>query len=368
MVVSDPQDLKYVRPAMTQMLCKAYDSYSPDLVLFNGDNILGNHLLDARFGNRKVAFGADATFESMKEALSKLLTDVDSRNIPFAMVYGNHDDMNLLTKEEQMAIYHSYDNCLEMNISDKSVDCDTYVITLTDKNGKVIWAVYMLDSAWQDKDRERKCHCEIKKETVDWFIRTSNALKESNGGKPVPGIVLTHIPLPEIYNLLKECDENTPGAIKCDDGKYRILNDSVASGIMMEAPSVVTEENGLFDAMADNSGVKAIVFGHDHSNCFDGTYRNIDILQTGAASFRCYGNVNTKGIRLIDLQKDGNYSTRFIKYKEIMGDTVSSNIRYFNNADEHAVKKYSILGSAAIAASAITVFKIIKHIIKKSEG
>ena len=45
MQVSDPQDMKYVRKAMVKMLDNAYDLLKPDLVLFTGDNILGNHLL-----------------------------------------------------------------------------------------------------------------------------------------------------------------------------------------------------------------------------------------------------------------------------------------------------------------------------------
>lgn len=52
--VSDPQDLQFVRKTMVKMLDKAYDRISPDLVVFTGDNILGNHLRDARFGSRKV--------------------------------------------------------------------------------------------------------------------------------------------------------------------------------------------------------------------------------------------------------------------------------------------------------------------------
>lgn len=48
--VSDAQDLHFVRRAMFRMLDAAYDRVRPDLVIFTGDNILGNHLGDARFG------------------------------------------------------------------------------------------------------------------------------------------------------------------------------------------------------------------------------------------------------------------------------------------------------------------------------
>ena len=44
--VSDPQDLPHARKAMLRMLERAYDTLQPDLVLFTGDNTLGNHLHD----------------------------------------------------------------------------------------------------------------------------------------------------------------------------------------------------------------------------------------------------------------------------------------------------------------------------------
>ena len=59
--VSDPQDMHYPRRSMLRMLDKAYDTIKPDLVVFTGDNVLSNHLLDARFGNKHVAEGYEAT-------------------------------------------------------------------------------------------------------------------------------------------------------------------------------------------------------------------------------------------------------------------------------------------------------------------
>ena len=128
MQVSDPQDMKYVRPAMVKMLNNAYDAVKPDLVLFTGDNILGNHLLDARIGNRQIASGKEATLKVMRESIDNIAAPLQRRGIPFAMIYGNHDDRNLVSKDEQADIFRSYSCCLPMNIDDPTVDCDTYNI------------------------------------------------------------------------------------------------------------------------------------------------------------------------------------------------------------------------------------------------
>ena len=105
MQVSDPQDMKYVRKAMVKMLDNAYDALRPDLVLFTGDNILGNHLLDARFGTKPVAGGKSATYEIMCDSIRHITAPLEKRNIPFAMIYGNHDDRNDISKNEQADIF-----------------------------------------------------------------------------------------------------------------------------------------------------------------------------------------------------------------------------------------------------------------------
>ena len=48
--VADAQDMHFVRKAMLTMLNAAYEKLDIDLVVFTGDNILGNHLCDRRFG------------------------------------------------------------------------------------------------------------------------------------------------------------------------------------------------------------------------------------------------------------------------------------------------------------------------------
>ena len=80
--VSDAQDLQFVRRAMVKMLDAAYDRVKPDLVVFTGDNILGNHLRDARFGSRKVILSPDGEYCAMKKAINNIAEPVDSYVTP----------------------------------------------------------------------------------------------------------------------------------------------------------------------------------------------------------------------------------------------------------------------------------------------
>lgn len=365
MQVSDPQDMKYVRKAMVKMLDKAYDKVKPDLVLFTGDNILGNHLLDARIGNRQIAQGKEATYEIMKASINHICAPLEKRNIPFAMIYGNHDDRNLVSKDEQADIYRSYSCCLPMNDGANGLDCDTYNIPVLSSDGsKTVFNLWMLDSAWYDKEADRTFE-EVKKETVEWYKATSAQLRDLNGGKNVDSLMFLHIPLPETENLVEPCMPDDEGAVKFAHHPlkgWRRLKPDMARGVISEGPCMLSNSNGLFDAVLECGDVRAIVTGHDHLNSFEGNYKGVDFIQTACASFRCYGN-NCRGVRVfvIDENNPADYVTYTLDYFEICGNGIPETLRYYWDADEHEKKKLALLGSAGAAAAAGIIYSLVKR-------
>lgn len=360
MQVSDAQDMKYVRKAMVEMLDNAYDKLKPDLVVFTGDNILGNHLLDARIGSRQIASGRAATLSIMRDSIRHICLPLEKRKIPFTMIYGNHDDMNLVSKDDQADIYRSYSMCLPMNTRNGRVDCDTYNVPVFSHDGsKLIFNLWMLDSAWYDK-AEDKCYQAIKPETVEWYKQTSQQLKDSNGGKPVPSLMFAHIPLPAITNLIEQCGQNDIGALKTEKGWVRLRPD-IARGSMGEYPCVLPDDGGIFEAALECGDVKGIVSGHDHRNCFEGKYKGIDFIQSSCASFRCYGD-KTRGVRIfeIDERDPENYMTYFFTYDDLCGRGIAAKTRYFFDADELEKKKFTALAGVAATVAAGVAGALIK--------
>lgn len=351
MQVSDPQDMKYVRKAMVNMLDNAYDALRPDLVLFTGDNILGNHLLDARIGDAQVAGGKSATMEIMRDSIHNIVAPLEKRNIPFAMIYGNHDDRNDVSKREQADIYRSYKGCLPMNNSCNGLDDDTYNITVLPSEGdKPLFNIWMLDSAWYDK-KEDKCYERIKPETVEWYKKTAAQLKEQNGGEPVPSLMFLHIPLPEIENLIEPCMPDECGAVKTHKMGWCRLKPDITRGVMSEYPSVLEDGAGLFDAVLECGDVKGIVTGHDHVNCFEGKYMGVDFIQTSCASFRCYGN-ETRGVRIFEFDErdPSEYITYFFNYADLCGRGTLAKLRYAVDADGYLQDKTAFIKDAASTA------------------
>ncbi|MDY4255223.1 MAG: metallophosphoesterase [Oscillospiraceae bacterium] len=355
--VSDPQDLQFVRKTMVKMLDAAYDRVNPDLVVFTGDNILGNHLRDARFGSRKVILSPDGEYEAMKTAIHHIAEPVDRRGIPFTMIYGNHDDMNFISKEKQAEIWRGYDSFVGLDDSGDSGDVATFNLPVMSSDGKkTAFNLWFIDSARLDK-AEEKCHTGVKKQAVEWYINKSNRLKEQNGGKSVPSVLFQHIPFSEMTRLNSPCKKDDYGALplfkKGEPEKYIRLDPAVADGFLGEPIDGCEENNGEFDAIKKQGDVAAAVFGHDHRNNFIAELDGIRIFQSSAASFRCYGN-RFRGVRVIEINENEPESvkTYFLTYSELCGNGPVSRLRYIWDADGEGKKKAALI--AFVSAAAIT--------------
>lgn len=355
--VSDPQDLQFVRKTMVKMLDAAYDRVNPDLVVFTGDNILGNHLRDARFGSRKVILSPDGEYEAMKTAIHHIAEPVDRRGIPFTMIYGNHDDMNFISKEKQAEIWRGYDSFVGLDDTGDSGDVATFNLPVMSSDGKkTAFNLWFIDSARLDK-AEEKCHTGVKKQAVEWYINKSNLLKEQNGGKPVPSVLFQHIPFSEMTRLNSPCKKDDYGALplfkKGEPEKYIRLDPAVADGFLGEPIDGCEENNGEFDAIKKQGDVAAAVFGHDHRNNFIAELDGIRIFQSSAASFRCYGN-RFRGVRVIEINENEPESvkTYFLTYSELCGNGPVSRLRYIWDADGEGKKKAALI--AFVSAAAIT--------------
>ena len=355
--VSDPQDLQFVRKTMVKMLDAAYDRVNPDLVVFTGDNILGNHLRDARFGSRKVILSPDGEYEAMKTAIHHIAEPVDRRGIPFTMIYGNHDDMNFISKEKQAEIWRGYDSFVGLDDSGDSGDVATFNLPVMSSDGKkTAFNLWFIDSARLNK-AEEKCHTGVKKQAVEWYINKSNRLKEQNGGKPVPSVLFQHIPFSEMTHLNSPCKKDDYGALplfkKGEPEKYIRLDPAVADGFLGEPIDGCEENNGEFDAIKKQGDVAAAVFGHDHRNNFIAELDGIRIFQSSAASFRCYGN-RFRGVRVIEINENEPESvkTYFLTYSELCGNGPMSRLRYIWDADGEGKKKAALI--AFVSAAAIT--------------
>lgn len=356
--VSDAQDMHIPRKAMFKMLNKTYDKVKPDLIVLTGDNILGNHIDDALFGNRKSAKTKDAMLKRMRKALGLLLDPIEKRKLPFAFIYGNHDDMNIISKKEQAEIYGEYDYCVPYNTDDDSVDCDTYNIPIyssTDDN-KMKYNIWMLDSAGSDENGN-PTYGRVQPETIEWYERKSRQLRLENNG-PVMSLMFQHIPVAETLSFFEKCNADDKGAIRFGEDTYLRLDPTKAKGYAFELEGNDEPDHGQLTAIKKCGDVCGLVFGHDHTNCFTGEIDGVNIIQTPGASFRSYGNMISRGTRVfvIDEKDPTVFETYTIGYFDLFGKKFSSVLGYIFSADEYEKVKALILALGGVIVVGLIVY------------
>jgi hypothetical protein len=157
MQVSDPQDLQFVRPTMVKMLNDAYDKYKPDLIVLTGDNILGNHLRDARIGTREAIKDLDNKLKIFERNVSSSTTKAEQKLNVKALVEREFDTM-------RYALYKAIDSGSEDKV--KTV------------------------AKQQSKELERRLVSQIRNicsSTTDWYINEINRLKRDLDSTINPG-------------------------------------------------------------------------------------------------------------------------------------------------------------------------------------
>lgn len=359
--ISDAQDLHWVRKTMLKMLGNACDRVKPDLIIFTGDNILGNHICDRRFGSGTRKLTRQQEYDILKKALSHVLHLAEERNIPFAAIFGNHDDRNSFSKDEQANIFRAYS--LNRGFINTDELCGNDCLPVYSSDGeKRLMNLWMIDTARYAHD-EDECYEEITKQQVEWFRQESEKLKKENGGKPYPSLMFMHIPLEKVASFCIECKKEESSF--SEKGKYYKLSDN-AEGFLHETVSPVNDDFGFYDAVLEDGGVKGIISGHDHLNCFEGTADDIRFVATPGASFRSYGN-RLRGVRVIEISEDTpqEFSTYTLDYNTLCGHGALAEFGWFWDADNMENTKFTTLASLAATASVAAVAGIIKTGYKK---
>ena len=302
--INDFQDRDTTNAESLKFLNNALDKYEPDLVVLVGDQ------LNERFPG--------VNEEKIKAAISNQVSPMEERGIPFIFTFGNHDRdyNNIMSMEEQAAFYRGFSCCYA---NTDGVDGGTYNTLIYGNDGITPRLnIYMMDTHGVDDAKG------VNSEQIDWYINTSNSLKEMNGGKYVPSLVFQHIPIKEIYKLLKVVPADTPGALKSKFYDYYHILDENAEwigdrNIMRESPGCENPEKitGQYESWLEQGDIIGAYFGHDHINTFVGrTEDGVVLGYNGGFGFAAYGDPGERYAKIYDFnEKDvENYSQQTIYY------------------------------------------------------
>lgn len=261
------------------------DAEKPDLVLFTGD----------------VIFGKPA-----EESMRNVLKTISSRKIPFAVMFGNHDDEHELSREKLLEIIQTIPYNLTTTTPEISGVSNFILPVQASDNTKPAHILYCFDSHAYSQIKGIGGYDYIKSDQIDWYRKNSMAYTQQNGGTPVPSLAFFHIPLPE-YNQAA-ADET-----------------AILTGTRKEKACAPQLNSGLFTAMKEMGDVKGMFVGHDHDNDYAIYWKEI-LLAYGRYSGgnTVYNNLNPSGARVIVLTEG---SDSFRTWLHLKDGTILHNIQ-----------------------------------------
>ena len=282
------------------------DAENPDFVLLLGDNA-GPGLIHI------------STPEELKQMLTGLTKPMTDKNIPWAHVFGNHDDNFGVDNTVAQKVYESFPLCLSKAGDENLPGCGNWVLPVYASDGDALrFTVWGLDSH-RGNDKFYSTYSVPEKsienfsfgENVDatnrgidfaqvmWYARTSEEIEKKYG--KTPGIMVMHVPLYETGLI------STFGADKIFDGIDGF--DTDIQGI----------NSGLFRAALERGDIKAFCFGHNHRNSFGAEYCGIKLCYDGYMSMHACHSSDTLGGRVFEIDESNPFDvkTRLVLVRDV---------------------------------------------------
>ncbi|WCF07408.1 metallophosphoesterase family protein [Paenibacillus thiaminolyticus] len=231
----------------------------PDLAVYSGDMLYGKETAEPV-----------ATLRRIVEAAER-------REVPFAVIFGNHDAEGGATREE---LLEGIASC-RMSLAEAGPadihGVGNYVIAVkASSQAGPAALLYLFDSGVM-APASVGGYAWIRPDQVDWYRRESNRLRQRHGA--LPSLAFFHIPIPEF----REAWES-----------------GQAAGIRQEAECCPRLNSGLFAAMLESGDMIAAFAGHDHDNDYAGSVHGIRLGYGRVTGYGGYGGLQ-RGARIIRL-------------------------------------------------------------------
>ncbi len=316
---NDTQDDHLTDRRTIEFMGKVLDDEQPDFALINGD----------------VITGGPSTNREVYQAINNVVTPMESRGIPWALTFGNHDEdsteeAGTTVFEPQMVEFiRQYKHNLNPTVEDGLYGSSNGQLLISNSQGNdAMFAIWLLDSGRYSADTlagqstaSLPSYDWIRPEQIQWYTALSRDT-EKRFGKKVPGLMYFHIPTFEHrdmwYGGPYEMDEASHAEAAERHGIVGVKNEGVYVGAF---------NSGIYAAALERGDVLGMYCGHDHINTYMGNYYGIELGYGPGTGFGPYGlNDGTldqhtlRGARIFDLNENSERvyeSTRLVFAKDL---------------------------------------------------
>ena len=296
MLVADPQDDENLEETTAQILREALDKTQPDLVIYLGDNT--------------VASG----YDKQKQAIEAVTEPVRARQVPFAIVFGNHDEEFGVTKESLLEIYRDL-GCLTYDAVPEMHGCGTCNLPILSSDGQsTAFNLWLIDSGSYNTDEGAGGYDYVHEDQLQWYRETAAALAAQNGGEVVPALDFQHIVIPEIYDKLYvklPCDMGKLSQKQLGSYYSKIPVLTRLNGYWLEQCCPPDVYDGQLDAWKEVGDVLAEFHGHDHNNSFEVNIDGVDVINVPSVGCSAYSREISRGVGLVTLDESDLHSYKY---------------------------------------------------------
>lgn len=283
---------------------KIIEKSKPHMIVLTGDLIFPFLPKTGTLNNRKQA--------------KKLMEFLDGFEIPYTLVFGNHDCEMFSTynKKELAELYEQGRYCIFTEGRKNLTGVGNFLIKLVDESGKVLLPLVMLDSnmygegGWFFSGFDR-----IHEDQVNWCMERLDALKQEY--PDIKAMAFFHMPLPEFKDAYER--------MKLGDKTVIYRHGSIAE--KDEYFGISKFKSTFFDRAAENGIIKWVFCGHDHLNTLSLIYKGIQMTYGMSVDYLGYKDIRKsyiqRGGTLITRSADGNVDIAMVP----IGSVVSTRVR-----------------------------------------
>jgi hypothetical protein len=249
--------------------------------------------------NGDVINGSPRTDREVKQAYNNVVMPMESRGIPWAITFGNHDEDSVEENGTSMVearivdFLRQYEHNLNPAVDEggRGVpgESNAYLLIRSSKGNHAAFGLWLLDSGRYAPETVGgqghdglMAYDWIRPEQIDWYQRLSRD-SEKRYGK-VPSLMFFHIPVWEFHHMWHgqqfTSDDAGHAAAVERHGIEGVKNEGIYTGLV---------NSGMYAAALERGDVLGMYCGHDHINTFIGDYFGIELGYGPGTGFGTYG-------------------------------------------------------------------------------